>query len=134
VIAAAAVADYKPQVVFDHKLKKNEHEFDLKLVKTIDILSDLGKNKKNQLLVGFALETQNEVENAIQKLIKKNLDLIVLNSLNDIGAGFGGEQNKVTLIDKNRTQFSFELKTKQEVATDIFNFVIKMMNDKNYEF
>ena len=124
VIAAAAVADYKPAVVSSQKIKKNDTEFSLDLIKTIDILADLGKSKKNQFLVGFALETQNELENATSKLARKNLDMIVLNSLNDAGAGFGGDENKVTLIFKDNRVVPMPLKSKDEVAKDIFKQII----------
>uniref|UniRef100_UPI00404ADB0D bifunctional phosphopantothenoylcysteine decarboxylase/phosphopantothenate--cysteine ligase CoaBC n=1 Tax=Flavobacterium sp. TaxID=239 RepID=UPI00404ADB0D len=124
VIASAAVADYKPETVFDQKIKKKSDVFELKLVKTVDILSSLGAVKKNQFLVGFALETENELDNAKAKLAKKNLDMIVLNSMNDKGAGFGGDQNKVTIIHQNQEIISMDLKSKMEVAQDIFNQII----------
>jgi phosphopantothenoylcysteine decarboxylase/phosphopantothenate--cysteine ligase len=123
-IAAAAVADYRPKNVADQKIKKNEISFTIELEKTKDILSSLGQIKKNQFLIGFALETENEIEHAKQKIQKKNLDLIVLNSLNDEGAGFGKPTNKVTFIDKDFTIEPQELKTKEEVAIDIVNKII----------
>jgi phosphopantothenoylcysteine decarboxylase/phosphopantothenate--cysteine ligase len=119
VIAAAAVADYKPKEVAKQKIKKKEDIFDISLEKTKDILGYLGQNKKHQILIGFALETENEIENAKQKIIKKNLDYIVLNSLNDQGAGFGQPTNKITLIDKNLIIKTFDLKPKDQVAKDI---------------
>jgi phosphopantothenoylcysteine decarboxylase/phosphopantothenate--cysteine ligase len=119
VIAAAAVADYKPREVAKQKIKKKEDTFDISLEKTKDILGHLGQNKKHQILIGFALETENEIENAKQKIIKKNLDYIVLNSLNDQGAGFGLPTNKITLIDKNLSIKTFDLKPKDQVAKDI---------------
>jgi phosphopantothenoylcysteine decarboxylase/phosphopantothenate--cysteine ligase len=121
VICAAAVADYKPKTVAEQKIKKSSEEFSITLVKNKDILYSLGEMKKEQFLVGFALETENEVENAIGKLKRKNLDAIVLNSLNDKGAGFGKLTNKVSFIDKNLDIKTFELKTKAEVASDILN-------------
>ena len=121
VICAAAVADYKPKSVAEQKIKKSSEEFSITLVKNKDILYSLGEMKKEQFLVGFALETENEVENAIGKLKRKNLDAIVLNSLNDKGAGFGKLTNKVSFIDKNLDIKTFELKTKAEVASDILN-------------
>ncbi|MBC8769462.1 bifunctional phosphopantothenoylcysteine decarboxylase/phosphopantothenate--cysteine ligase CoaBC [Arenibacter sp. BSSL-BM3] len=121
VICAAAVADYRPKSVAEQKIKKTSEEFSIDLVKNKDILFSLGEMKKNQFLVGFALETENEVENAIGKLKRKNLDAIVLNSLNDKGAGFGKITNKVAFIDKNLDIKTFELKTKAEVALDILN-------------
>ncbi len=123
-IAAAAVADYRPKFVADQKIKKNTEEFSIELEKTKDILSSLGAIKKNQFLIGFALETQNEIENAKLKIQKKNLDLIVLNSLQDKGAGFKKETNKVTFIDKNFEIEPMELKSKESVAADILNKVI----------
>ncbi|MBT2160987.1 bifunctional phosphopantothenoylcysteine decarboxylase/phosphopantothenate--cysteine ligase CoaBC [Zobellia barbeyronii] len=124
-ICAAAVADYRPKTVANQKIKKKETEFSIDLVKTKDILQSLGNQKKKQFLVGFALETENELENAIGKLKKKNLDAIVLNSLNDKGAGFGKPTNKITFIDKNSSIKPFELKTKAEVAKDIFDEILK---------
>tara|TARA_R110000851_G_scaffold17703_2_gene56027 strand:- start:3909 stop:5114 length:1206 start_codon:yes stop_codon:yes gene_type:complete len=121
VICAAAVADYRPKLVADQKIKKTSEEFTITLVKNKDILFSLGEMKKEQFLVGFALETENEVENAIGKLKRKNLDAIVLNSLNDSGAGFGKLTNKISFIDKNLDIKTFELKTKAEVALDILN-------------
>ncbi|OIQ22611.1 MAG: phosphopantothenoylcysteine decarboxylase [Flavobacterium sp. MedPE-SWcel] len=118
-IAAAAVADYRPKVVATQKIKKAPDNFTVALEKTKDILLSLGAKKKDQFLVGFALETENEIENAKLKVKKKNLDLIVLNSLNDKGAGFGKPTNKVTFIDKNFSIEPLELKTKEEVAKDI---------------
>jgi len=98
------------------------------LIKNKDILLSLGKIKKNQFLVGFALETENELENAKGKLKKKNLDAIVLNSLNDKGAGFASNTNKITFIDKNSQIKAFELKTKAEVAVDILNEILIRLN------
>ena len=121
-IMAAAVADYKPKVVSDEKIKKKNAELSLELVKTDDILKEIVKNKKQQFVVGFALETNNEQENAKQKLVHKNLDAIVLNSLNDTGAGFGHDTNKVTIITANE-ETTYALKSKKEVAVDILNFI-----------
>jgi phosphopantothenoylcysteine decarboxylase / phosphopantothenate---cysteine ligase len=124
-IAAAAVADYRPKNVSDQKIKKNDTEFSIELQKTKDILASLGELKQNQFLIGFALETENEIENAKLKIQKKNLDLIVLNSLQDEGAGFGKPTNKITFIDKNFVEDPMELKSKEEVALDIINKVIQ---------
>ena len=121
-IMAAAVADYKPKAVSDVKIKKNDAELSLDLVKTDDILKEIVKNKKQQFVVGFALETNNEQENAKQKLVHKKLDAIVLNSLNDSGAGFGHDTNKVTIITANEEK-TYPLKSKKEVAADILNFI-----------
>ena len=125
VIAAAAVADYKPKVFENQKIKKADEPFSIELEKTKDILEALGKAKKNQFLIGFALETENEIENAKLKIQKKNLNLIVLNSLQDSGAGFGKPTNKVTFIDKDFNIEPMELKLKEAVAVDILNKVIK---------
>ena len=124
-IAAAAVADYKPKNVADQKIKKNDATFTIELEKTKDILASLGAIKKNQFLIGFALETENEIEHAKLKIQKKNLDLIVLNSLNDKGAGFGKPTNKVTFIDKNFQIEPMDLKSKEAVALDIINKIIE---------
>ena len=121
-IMAAAVADYKPKVVSHEKIKKKNPKLSLELVKTDDILKEIVKNKKQQFVVGFALETNNEQENAKQKLVHKNLDAIVLNSLNDTGAGFGHDTNKVTIITANEEK-TYTLKSKKEVAVDILNFI-----------
>lgn len=119
-ILAAAVADYTPKVVADRKIKKNESEFYLALVKTVDIAASLGQQKRDdQFMVGFALETDNELANAQAKLVSKNLDLIVLNSLQDEGAAFGHDTNQVTLIHRNGAIHRFGLKSKRAVAHDI---------------
>ena len=123
-IAAAAVADYRPKVVALQKIKKASEEFSIELEKTKDILASLGTIKKNQFLIGFALETENEIENAKLKIQKKNLDLIVLNSLQDEGAGFKKETNKVTFIDRDFKIEPMELKAKESVAVDILEKVI----------
>ncbi|WP_417362954.1 bifunctional phosphopantothenoylcysteine decarboxylase/phosphopantothenate--cysteine ligase CoaBC [Galbibacter sp.] len=120
-ILAAAVADYKPAEVADQKIKKKTATLHIDLVPTSDILASLGLIKERQFLVGFALETENEIDNAVSKLQRKNLDAIVLNSLNDTGAGFGKSTNKVTFIDKKLNRIAFPLKSKAEVAIDIFN-------------
>lgn len=123
-ILTAAVADFKPAKPYSAKLKKSTNTVHLNLVHNPDILKHLGEIKKqNQILVGFALETDNEEANAMDKLIKKNLDLIVLNSLKDKGAGFGGNTNKVTIINNKKDIFRFDLKSKNEVAIDIANMV-----------
>jgi phosphopantothenoylcysteine decarboxylase / phosphopantothenate---cysteine ligase len=127
-VAAAAVADYRPKVVAEQKIKKSESTLVLELEKTRDILASLGEKKKGQYLIGFALETENEVENAKAKIIKKNLDLIVLNSLNDEGAGFGKATNKVTFIDRNFNEEPMELKSKEDVALDIIDKIKKHYN------
>jgi len=126
-ILSAAVADYKPAQIVSKKIKKSSETPEIKLIQTPDILAELGKRKtKNQLLVGFALETDNEIENAKKKLKNKNLDFIVLNSLNDKGAGFGHTTNKVTIIDKYQNMDVFELKSKNEVAVDIIQKVVSL--------
>ncbi|MDG2431826.1 bifunctional phosphopantothenoylcysteine decarboxylase/phosphopantothenate--cysteine ligase CoaBC, partial [Flavobacterium sp.] len=127
-IAAAAVADYKPKIVAQQKIKKAAANFTIELDKTKDILLSLGKLKKQQFLIGFALETENEIDNAKAKIQKKNLDLIVLNSLQDEGAGFKTATNKVTFIDKNFKVEPMVLKSKEAVADDIINKVIAHFN------
>lgn len=124
VICAAAVSDYRPKTVSDQKIKKQNDELTIELVKNPDILKELGKQKKHQYLVGFALETQNALEYAEGKLKEKNLDAIVVNSLEDVGAGFGSNTNKVSFIDKNRKKLTFDVKPKSEVAIDIWNQII----------
>jgi phosphopantothenoylcysteine decarboxylase/phosphopantothenate--cysteine ligase len=121
-IMSAAVADYKPVKEYDNKIKKQEADLNIVLEKTPDILKDLAKIKKKQVVVGFALETENELENARQKMKRKNLDAIILNSLSDNGAGFGYDTNKITLITPSENR-KFELKTKDLVAKDILNFI-----------
>jgi phosphopantothenoylcysteine decarboxylase/phosphopantothenate--cysteine ligase len=125
VILSAAVADYTPKNVSDKKIKKKEVAFSIQLEKTKDILMSLGAIKQHQFLVGFALETDNEIENAIGKLRRKNLDLIVLNSLQDKGAGFQNTTNKVSIIDKSENISEFGLKSKALVAEDIFNEILE---------
>ena len=127
-ILAAAVADYKPKDIASQKIKKKDSSLTIELIKTKDILASLGVIKKDQFLVGFALETNNELENAKGKLTKKKLDMIVLNSLNDKGAGFGKPTNKVTIIDKKMNTLAFGLKSKAEVANDIFSEILKRIN------
>ncbi|QXP67268.1 bifunctional phosphopantothenoylcysteine decarboxylase/phosphopantothenate--cysteine ligase CoaBC [Polaribacter sp. AHE13PA] len=124
-ILSAAVADYRPKNVATQKIKKTTSALEIELEPTKDILASLGEIKKNQYLVGFALETNNELENAKGKLKRKNLDAIVLNSLQDKGAGFATDTNKITIIDKDLTEKSFELKSKVEVAKDIMNEIVK---------
>lgn len=128
VIMSAAVADFKPKKVSKQKIKKNNADLIIDLEPTQDILKSVGDIKtKNQLLVGFALESNNELENAKTKLKSKNLDLIVLNSLNDKGAGFEFDTNKVSIIDKSNKVDKFELKSKSEVAHDIFNKIVSLL-------
>ncbi|KEY18150.1 bifunctional phosphopantothenoylcysteine decarboxylase/phosphopantothenate--cysteine ligase CoaBC [Kaistella antarctica] len=121
-IASAAVADYAPKEIAQEKIKKSEDSLTIKLVKNPDILKTMGERKTKQFLVGFALETQNEEENAKGKLQKKNLDMIVLNSLRDEGAGFKGSTNKIKIITES-TVTEFPLKSKTEVAKDILTFI-----------
>lgn len=129
-IMSAAVADYRPMEKANQKIKKKEETLTIELVKNEDILKHLGTKKKNgQCLVGFALETNNEKLNALQKLQTKNADLIVLNSLNDAGAGFGVDSNKITIFDKRGTERTFETKSKKEVAADIVNTIIDYCNE-----
>jgi phosphopantothenoylcysteine decarboxylase / phosphopantothenate---cysteine ligase len=129
-VLAAAVADYRPAEVAEQKIKKKDENMSITLTKTQDIAASLGKLKHNgQVIVGFALETENEVANALQKLEKKNFDLIVLNSLNDKGAGFGHDTNKIRIIDKSQKVSTFDLKDKKEVARDIVHAIIAEIHD-----
>ncbi len=129
-ISAAAVADYRPKTIATQKIKKSDDgDLHLTLERTKDILKSMGERKKNQFLVGFALETNDELQNAKSKLTKKNLDAIVLNSLQDKGAGFGSGTNKVSFIDKNLNVKAFELKNKAEVASDIWHQIISQSNE-----
>lgn len=131
VVMAAAVADYRPRTIVDKKIKKEDEGMTLELEKTHDILRTLGNNKgQDQLLVGFSLETNNEKEYALKKLHEKNLDMIVLNSLKDEGAGFDHDTNKVTLFDRHGRETALPLKSKQEVAKDIVSAIIELQNGK----
>jgi phosphopantothenoylcysteine decarboxylase/phosphopantothenate--cysteine ligase len=131
-VLAAAVADYKPLEYADNKIKKQTDDLTLSLTKTKDILASLGKIKQdNQTLIGFALETENEQENAHKKLEAKNADMIVLNSLRDEGAGFGHDTNKVTLLLKNGTSYPLPLLSKKEVAAAITEHIILLRNETN---
>lgn len=126
-IMAAAVADYTPEAVATEKIKKKEDAFNISLKKTIDILKYLGEQKKEgQVLAGFALETTNERQHALEKLQRKNADMIILNSLNDKGAGFGYDTNKITIFDKSGKEFSFETKSKTAAAKDIVDTIISL--------
>lgn len=130
-VFAAAVADYKPRHFSETKIKKKDDDLVLELEKTVDIAAALGKQKKpGQIMAGFALETDNEEFNAKAKLVKKNLDLIVLNSMRDAGAGFGHDTNKVTVISNDGNMVSYELKHKKSVAADIVNQIIRLANLK----
>lgn len=125
-ILAAAVADYKAAEIADHKLKKTADNMSIQLEKTIDIAATFGTLKQtNQKMIGFALETNDEIQHATSKLHKKNLDFIVLNSLNDNGAGFQHDTNKITILDKQGQITKFDLKSKKEVASDIINYLVK---------
>ena len=126
-IFTAAVADYKPNIVAKNKIKKSDNNLNISLEKTVDILEEMGNKKSDkQFIVGFALETDNEVENAKDKLKRKNLDMIVLNSLNNKGAGFQHNTNKITIIDKANNISNFELKDKSEVAKDVIDKIIEL--------
>jgi phosphopantothenoylcysteine decarboxylase / phosphopantothenate---cysteine ligase len=131
-IMSAAVADYTPVNISKEKIKKTENDFAVPLTKTKDILKTLGNVKSTgQVLVGFALETNNEKENALEKLHSKNADMIVLNSLQDAGAGFGHDTNKITIFDKTGKSYPFDIKSKKEVAIDIVNTIIQQFYAKN---
>ena len=128
-IMSAAVADYKPANKAQEKIKKDASNLNVELIKTKDILKTLGEKKyTGQLLVGFALETNNEKENALNKLTSKNADLIVLNSLNDEGAGFGHDTNKITIFEKGGKEISYDRKPKQQVAKDIVDRIVNMLH------
>lgn len=125
-VLSAAVADYKPVTKADQKIKKTSDQLTIELTKTHDIAAQLGSQKRNgQVMVGFALETENERANALKKLNTKNLDFIVLNSLNDSGAGFGHDTNKISIISKTGEEQKFSLKSKKEVAKDIVDIIVK---------
>jgi phosphopantothenoylcysteine decarboxylase/phosphopantothenate--cysteine ligase len=127
IVFAAAVADYTPKHPSETKIKKKEDEFSIELVKTTDIALELGKQRSDkQVVVGFALETNNEEAHAREKLEKKNLDFIVLNSMRDEGAGFKTDTNKITIIDRQGNVTKFDLKEKTEVAKDIVSYVLKI--------
>ena len=129
-VLAAAVADYKPINISKEKIKKKDDNLMIDLEKTQDIAAHLGKIKKqNQIIAGFALETQNELENAAKKLKSKNFDLIILNSLRDKGAGFEHDTNKITILDKNKNIKTFGLKSKKEVASDIVQAIMENLHD-----
>ena len=128
-VLAAAVADYRPKIFSETKIKKKEGEMSLELEKTVDIAASLGKEKRNgQLLIGFALETNDELHNAQLKLEKKNFDFIVLNSLQDAGAGFGHDTNKITILRRDGSKTEFSLQTKTEAAQDIVAEIARLAN------
>ncbi len=130
-VMAAAVADYRPKNAADQKLKKSDADLSIELEKTPDIAASLGKMKQEgQVIVGFALETNNEQANAKKKLEKKNFDFVVLNSLRDAGAGFNFDTNKITILFKGNKQKEFELKSKAEVAEDIVEEILQLKNIK----
>jgi len=130
-ILCAAVADFTPEQAFEHKTKRGVDDLHLDLKPTRDIAAALGTAKKDgQVLVGFALETDEEEKNAKSKLERKNLDFIVLNSLNDAGAGFRHDTNKITILNREGYQFSFSLKSKKEVAEDILNVLSEYLDNK----
>ena len=130
-ILSAAVADYKPKNSASQKIKKTDTALELSLSPTKDILASLGAIKKQQYLVGFALETNNEIENAKGKLKRKNLDAIILNSLQDKGAGFANDTNKITIIDKEFNEKAFKLKSKVAVAKDIMNEIVNRIKKQD---
>jgi len=127
-IASAAVSDFKPLKMLNKKIKKEDDIKILKLENTVDILDYMGQNKKKQLLIGFALESKNEIKNAKSKLKNKNLDFIVLNSLKEKNAGFNSDKNKITIINKDFSVKNFNLKSKIKVAKDIFKEIINEIN------
>ena len=129
-VFAAAVADYKPKQKETQKIKKKGEELELKLIKNPDILGWAGSEKSDQFLVGFALETNDGIENASIKLQNKNLDCIVLNSTEDSGAGFAVDTNKVTILDKKLTKTELSLKSKYEIADEIVDFIAESLSKK----
>ena len=127
-ILAAAVADFSPEKVEERKINRTGDEIILKLKPTKDIAETLGRmKKKSQILAGFAIETHDETANATAKLVRKKLDLIVLNSMQDKGAGFGYDTNRITIIDRNNIINKFELKSKEEAARDILDKIVSML-------
>lgn len=126
-VMSAAVADYTPEIVASEKIKKKEENFTIQLTKTKDILKHLGSIKKSQILIGFALESTNEKEYALKKLNEKNADAIILNSLNDKGAGFAYDTNQITIFEKNGKETKYGLKSKNDVAIDIVEKIIELL-------
>jgi phosphopantothenoylcysteine decarboxylase / phosphopantothenate---cysteine ligase len=132
---AAAVADYRPSTIAEQKIRKNESSFVIKMEKTIDIAYEFGQVKTiNQLSIGFALETNDELSHAIGKLNKKNFDIVVLNSMNDANATFGHDTNKVTIIKNDFTQTSYSLKSKKDVAKDIVEEVAVLVSRARFKY
>jgi len=126
-ILAAAVADFTPETISDKKIKKGDGDLVIRLKPTTDIAAELGRMKRqDQFIAGFALETDNEIENARAKLLRKNMDIIVLNSLKDKGAGFGHDTNRITIIDRYNNIDKFGLKSKDEAARDILGKIISL--------
>jgi phosphopantothenoylcysteine decarboxylase/phosphopantothenate--cysteine ligase len=124
---SAAVADYTSEHPSDRKIKKENKAFEISLTPTRDILADMGKQKNGRFLAGFALETDHEAEQARSKLRKKNLDMIVLNSLNDPGAGFGHDTNKITIFDREGTETPYDLMSKEETAKIIVQYILRKL-------
>jgi phosphopantothenoylcysteine decarboxylase / phosphopantothenate---cysteine ligase len=130
-VFSAAVADYRPEKVANQKIKKDDSSFIIKLVKNIDIAAEFGKHKtSNQVSVGFALETNDELNHAVGKLKKKNFDMVVLNSMNDPKATFGYDTNKVAIITSAMKQYNYQLKSKKDVARDIVKHVAEVVLSK----
>jgi len=130
IISAAAVADYRPERILPLKIKKDAEEINLKLIRNPDILLELGKKKENKILVGFAAETNNLIENAREKLIKKNLDIIIANDVRNKDSGFMSDKNKVTIIKANGEILDLPLMSKQKIAKHIVKIIIKMISGK----
>lgn len=129
-VLAAAVADFTPEKFEEKKVKRTDGEYLLRLKPTSDIAESLGRRKKpGQIVAGFALETHNEIANASNKLGRKHLDLIIMNSMQDEGAGFGYKTNRITIIDRNNNIGKFELKTKEEAARDILDKIVSMITN-----
>ena len=128
VVKAAAVADYRPKVIADNKIKKSDGDAVIELVRTPDIIAELGSRKAKQFICGFSMETENLVENSRGKLIRKNLDMIVANNLKTKGAGFGTDTNVVTLITKDAVK-ELDIMSKQDVAKAVFDEILKLKNN-----
>ena len=129
-VFAAAVADYRPHQIASQKIKKDQDTFSIRMVKNIDIAFEFGKIKRpDQLSIGFALETEDELKNATGKLDRKNFDMVVLNSMNDAEAGFGFDTNQISIIKKDITRKSFPLKSKMEVAEDIISEIVLCIDE-----
>lgn len=130
IVSAAAVADYRPEKTFPFKIKKEKNELTIKLIRNPDILKELGNKKKDKILVGFAAETSNLIENAKKKLIEKNLDMIIANDINNKNIGFGSDKNKVTIITRDKI-INLPVLSKQKISEKIVKMIMEMCTNKN---